>query len=264
MDLSDSSDFPAGNGQNRIKGASMEKIQLKTKKRDLKSNLKKLRAHGEVPAVLYGHNVKNVSLVITKTDFEKTLKKAGESSIIDLLTDGSKIHPVLIHDIQYHYLTNEPIHVDFYQVSMTEKLKAKVTLEFIGEAPAVKTHGGVLVKVLSDVEVQCLPADLPHNISVDISALVEFSSTIHVRDLKVTEKVQILTPDDETVAKVQPPRDIEAEIAKETVAAEAEKAAVEAVVAATEKPKVEDKEKEGEKAGVDEKGTDKPAKEEKK
>ncbi|MEK7618372.1 MAG: 50S ribosomal protein L25 [Patescibacteria group bacterium] len=234
----------------------MEKVQLKAKARDVKNNLKKLRTQGEVPGVLYGHNVKNENLTVKKGDFEKTLKKAGESTIVDLITEDGKTHPVLIHDVQLHYLTSEPIHVDFYQVSMTEKLKAKVALEFSGEAPAVKTMGGVLVKNLNEVEVQCLPADLPHNIPVDISSLINFSKNIHVRDLKVSDKVQIITPADETVAKVQPPRDVEAELAAVPVD---EKAAVEAAVAASEKPKAEGEEGEAEKGKADEK----PVKEEK-
>lgn len=227
----------------------MDKIQLKASSRDTKTNLKKLRAQGEVPAVLYGHNVKNISLMVKKTDFDKAFKKAGESTIINLITDDGTLHPVLIHDVQLHYLTSEPIHADFYQVSMTEKLKAKVVLEFTGEAPAVKTLGGVLVKVLSEVEVQCLPADLPHNIPVDISSLIDFQSTIHVKNLSIPDKVQILTPADETVAKVQPPRDVEAELAP--TAAEAEKAAVEAAVAASGKPADEKSEEGGAEAKAD-------------
>lgn len=220
-------------------GISMDKIQLKASIKTEKNN-DKLRKQGLMPAVLYGHNVANASLTVKKAEFDKALRKAGESSIIDLVTDDGKSHPVLIHDIQLHYLTSEPIHADFYQVSMTEKLKAKVALEFVGEAPAVKAQGGVLVKILNEVEVQCLPVDLPHNITVDISSLTDFSKTIHVKDLKISDKVQITTPAEETVAKVQPPRDVEAE----TAAPVDEKAAVEAAVAASEKPKAEGEEAE--------------------
>ena len=118
--------------------------------RDLKTKPNKLRAEGMIPAVLYGHKVKNAALSLNQREFEKLLKKAGESTIVDLMTDDGKTHPVLIHEVQYHYLNSQPIHVDFYEVSMTEKLKAKVALEFTGEAPAVKTLGGVL-KILDTV-----------------------------------------------------------------------------------------------------------------
>jgi large subunit ribosomal protein L25 len=140
-----------------------------------------------------------------------------------------------------HFLTNEPIHADFYQVSMTEKLKAHVALEFIGESPAVKAMGGILVKVMNEIEVQCLPADLPHNIQVDIASLTDFSQAIHIRDLKLGDKVQILANPEEVIAKVQPPRDVEAELAKTAD----EKSAVEAVVAASEKVKTPEETKDG-------------------
>ena len=210
----------------------MEKYQLKASTRDLKTtNPAKLRKMGLVPAILYGRNLSNVALTVTLNEFEKVFKKAGESTIINLLTEEGKSHPVLIHDVQNHFLNSQPIHIDFYEVSMTEKLKAKVALEFVGEAKAVKELGGVLVKVLNEVEVQCLPHDLPHNIPVDISSLDTFEDTIHVKDLKVSEKVQILTLGVEVVAKVQPPRDVEAELA----APVEEK--VEEVLAATEAEK---------------------------
>ncbi len=213
----------------------MNNVKLGAEKREAKEKVAKLRKLGQIPAVLYGHNVPTVSLKLKKTEFEKAFKVAGESSILDLNIEGDQTHPVLIQEVQLHYLTNEPIHADFYQVSMTEKLKAHVALEFTGESPAVKAMGGVLVKVLNQVEVQCLPADLPHNIPVDISALINFSSTIHVKDLQISSKVQIMNSGEEVVVKVQPPRDVEAELAKTTD----EKAVVEAVVAASEKPKAE-------------------------
>ncbi len=192
----------------------MDKLQLKASSRDVKAtNPNSLRKQGLVPAVLYGHNSPNVALAVNLNEFEKTLKKAGESTVIDLQTEDGKSHPVLIHEIQTHFLTSAPQHIDFYEVNLTEKLRAKVVLEFTGEAKAVKELGGVLVKVLNEVEVQCLPNDLPHNISVDVSTLNNFSDVIHIADLKVPNKVQMITPLNEVVVKVQPPRDIEAELA---------------------------------------------------
>lgn len=196
----------------------MDKLQIKAELRDLKTTTpEKLRKSGKLPGVLYGHKVTNANLALDAREFDKIFKKAGESTIVDLKTDDGKTHPVLIHEVQYHYLTSAPIHVDFYQVSLTDKLKAKVVLEFIDEAPAVKTLGGVLVKVLSDVEVECLPADLPHNIPVSLAGLKTLQDTLHVKDLVVPAKVKILTPADELVIKVQPPRDVEAELATPVV-----------------------------------------------
>jgi large subunit ribosomal protein L25 len=192
----------------------MEKLQLKASARDIKtSKPKKLRRGGQLPAVLYGHKTKHAVLAVGAREFEKILKKAGESTVIELVTDDKKIHPVLIHEVQYHYLTSAPTHADFYEVSLTEKLKAKVVLEFTGESKAVKELGGVLVKVLNEVEVECLPADLPHNITVSLEPLQTLQDNMHVKDLIVSEKVKIITPPDEMIIKVQPPRDVEAELA---------------------------------------------------
>jgi large subunit ribosomal protein L25 len=100
---------------------------------------------------------------------------------------------------------------------MTETLTAKVALEYTGESKAVRELGGVLVKLLNEVEVESLPGDLPHNILVDISKLIDLSSTLHVKDLPVPAKVTMLTPGDELVVKVQPPRDVAAELAEPIV-----------------------------------------------
>jgi large subunit ribosomal protein L25 len=231
----------------------MEKIQIKVQTRDI--NTKKadtVRDQGRMPAELYGHNISNLHLSVDQNEFEKVLRQAGESTIIGLLFDDGKTRNVLIHGVQRHYLTNKPIHVDFYEVSMTEKLTAAVSLEFIGEAPAVKVLGGVMVKVLDEVEVQCLPADLPHNIPVDISVLKTLNNTILVKDLPVPPKVTLLTPGDEMVVKVQPPRNIEAELEAPVVedvskvegaAEDVPEAAEEGEAEAKDKVKEKDKEK---------------------
>ncbi len=191
----------------------MEKLQLKASVRDVKKeNPQKMRKVGLLPAVMYGHNLPTVSLSINAREFDKLLRKAGESTIVELITDDGKTHPVLIHEFQRHYLTSVPTHVDFYQVSLTEKLKAKVALEFTGESKAVKQLGGVLVKILNEVEVECLPADLPHNIPVSLDVLQALQETIHIKDLIAPAKVKIITPGDEMIVKVQPPREVETEL----------------------------------------------------
>lgn len=196
----------------------MDKVELKASKRDIKGmKPEMIRREGGLPAVLYGHKVENQALNINAREFDRVFKKAGESTIINLITDDGKTHPVLIHDVQYHYLTSVPTHVDFYEVSMTEKLKAKVVLEFTGEAPAVKALGAILVKVANEVEVECLPADLPHNISVSLDGLKTLTDSIHVKDLVVPAKVKVITSPEEMIVKVQPPRDVEAELSAPVV-----------------------------------------------
>ena len=164
-----------------------------------------LRKAGKLPGVLYGHEVKTQHIEMNERDFAKAFKTAGESTIVNLVVDG-QTQPVLIHDVQNHYLNGQPIHVDFYAVDMTEKIKVKVPLHFIGEAPAVKALGGTLVKNLIEVEVECLPGDLPHDFEVDISNLNTFEDVIRVSDLKVSDKVIVLAPPDEVAVTVAPPR----------------------------------------------------------
>jgi large subunit ribosomal protein L25 len=243
-----------GQSHARIK---MEKLQLKAKVRDIKKEKpEKMRKAGQLPAVLYGKHVPNLALSINAREFEKVLRKAGESTIVELITDDGKTHPVLIHEYQKHYLTSVPTHVDFYQINLTEKLKAKVVLEFTGESKAVKQLGGVLVKVLNEVEVECLPADLPHNILVSLDGLQTLQDSIHVKNITAPAKVQIITPGDELVIKVQPPRDVETELAAPVVE---DVSKVEG--AAEDKPVAEGDAKAGDKPGKTEKA-EKPEKKE--
>lgn len=233
----------------------MEKLQLKVAIRNLKTDKAgKMRKDGLLPAVLYGNKVTNLALSINAREFDKILKKAGESTIVELITDDGKTHPVLIHEFQRHYLTSAPTHVDFYQVSMTEKLKAKVALEFTGESKAVKQLGGILVKILNEVEVECLPADLPHNIVVNLEPLETLQDSVHVKNLIAPAKVKILTSGDEMIVKVQPPREVEAELTAPVVE---DVSKVEG--AAEDKPVAEGEAKAGDKAAKDEKA-DKSAK----
>lgn len=188
-----------------------EKITIEAKKRAVQSP-NKTRSEGLIPAVIYGHNIPSTSLSVPYQLFEKAFRKAGESTIVTLDIEGQP-HNVIIQDVQRHYLNNKYQHVDFYEVSMTEKMTATVPLEFVGVAKAVKESGGTMVHVLSEVEVECLPGDLPNHIEVDISVLNTFDDSIHVADLKVAKGVTILAEPEEMVAKVDAPRDVEAELA---------------------------------------------------
>ena len=184
----------------------MNEVAITATKREVSGKrVKGLRNAGKLPGVLYGHKVDTQSLEMNERDFAKAFKSAGESTIVNLVVDG-KTQPVLIHEVQNHYLTGLPIHVDFYAVDMTEKIKVKVPLHFVGESPAVKALGGTLVKNLSEVEVECLPGDLPHSFEVDISNLNTFEDAIRVSGIQVSDKVTILAGADEVVVTVTPPR----------------------------------------------------------
>ncbi len=178
---------------------------------------KQLRKTGMIPGILYGHNVPTTQVAVSQNEFEKVARKAGESSLVLLDVETMGVKNVLIHEVQKDMVKSQPIHVDFYEVSMTEKLQTMVQLDFTGESIAVKALGGVLVKVLDEIEVECLPSDLPHNLPVDISALATFDDTIQVKDIQLPKGVTVLTPLEEVVAKIQPPREVEAELSAPVV-----------------------------------------------
>lgn len=189
--------------------AEKKSFLIEATPRDIKGKtVRTLRSKGQVPAVLYGHNVAAQSLAVPASTFNKIFKEAGESTIVKLKVNGSEPVNVLIQDVQRHGTEDTIAHVDFYQVNMSEKLKANVPLVFVGESQAVKALGGTLVHVFSEVEVESLPGDLPHEIQVDISGLSTFEDAIRIKDLNIDhDKVKILVENPElVVASVQAPR----------------------------------------------------------
>jgi len=199
----------------------MEKIILKAHLREIKGKkVKTIRSQGFIPAVVYGHEVKPANLSVKYQDFEKVFKKAGYSTLVDLEIGDGEPRKVLIIDVQKEPVTQRILHIDFHQVKMTEKITAEVPLSFVGEAPAVEQMDGVLVKNMDSLEVSCLPADLPHEIEVDISSLVDFDSEIRVKDLKLPAGVEVGADLEEVVALVTPPRSDEELAALEEAPAE--------------------------------------------
>jgi len=179
-------------------------IELNAKIRE-KSNLKTLREKGFIPAVVYGKEEKNISLSIDYEEFRKVFKDTGENTIIKLKIED-KDKNVLVHDVAKDPVTDKFIHIDFYQIRMDKIITAEVPLVFEGESPAVKNLDGILIKNVTEVEIESLPSDLPHEIKVDISALETFDDSIRVSDLKLPENVKIKTDSEETVVSVNPPR----------------------------------------------------------
>lgn len=172
----------------------------------VKDKLPELRRAGKIPAVLYGHGIKNEALLIDRTGFEKVYAAAGTSNLVDLTIEKLKPRRVLISDMQYDPVTDQTIHVDFYQVRMDEKIEAEVEVEYTGISPAVKEESGVLVKNFDKIKVRCLPGDLPSQVTIDISRLKTFDDAIKVSDLKLSDKVEILHDQTVVLTTVTPPR----------------------------------------------------------
>ena len=165
---------------------------------------KTLKKQGLIPAELYGHGVDNLHLSIPEKDFKKVFREAGENTVLSIVVGGLK-HPALVHEVSHDYVSGAVTHVDFRQVRMDEKIKAHIPLEFVGEAPAVKTYSGILNKTISEIEVEALPADLPHRFTVDVSSLTELNQSIYVRDIASPKGVKILVDPGTAVASVTPP-----------------------------------------------------------
>ncbi|MDO8474071.1 MAG: 50S ribosomal protein L25 [bacterium] len=174
---------------------------------------KKARTQGAVLAVLYGPKVKPVSLSVDKKEFEKVFNAAGESSLVTLELGADKT-PVLIREVQRHPLSGAPIHADFYQPRLDQKIKIMVPLVLEGEAPAQKDLEGTLIQNVHEVEVEALPQELPHEIIVSVAKLATFEDHILVKDLQVSSGVHILHDAEAIVAQVVPAEKVEEELAK--------------------------------------------------
>lgn len=185
----------------------MEKLLISAEERDLdKEKPKKTRDNGYIPGIVYGPKAENRSIKVKTMEFRSVFKKAGESTLIDLEIGGKTIGKTIISDFQVHPLTGGVIHFDLYQVRMDQKINTKIPVKFQGESPAVKNEGGILSRVHDKLEIRCLPADLIHEIVIDLSELKKLNDIIRVKDLKVSDKIEILTKPEDTVVIVSPPR----------------------------------------------------------
>lgn len=162
---------------------------------------KETKKDGSIPAVFYGAQAKSTPIFIDKIEFEKAFRSAGESSTISLITaEGTE--NALIHDVQMDPVKHTPIHVDFYIVQKGQKVHVKLPISFEGEAPALKA-GHVLVKVMHELSIEGEPQAMPHEFVVDLSALVDLSSVIHVKDIVLPKGVELYhVSEDEVIASV--------------------------------------------------------------
>lgn len=175
-----------------------------------------LRKEGLLPAVLFGAGIPSQPLTLNKIEFEKVFTEAGESRLIDLHIDQKETGKVLVSDVQYDPVSDAALHVDLQKVKMKEKVTATISIEIEGESPVVKSGEGMLLTLLDEVEVECLPTDLPPAIKVDVSNLAEVDQGIVVKDLPLDwDKVKVLghEPDD-LVLKIERPK-MEEEVEEE-------------------------------------------------
>lgn len=209
----------------------MEKIVIKATKRSvIGKQVSALRRAGQLPGVIYGHNVEPVAIQMDAHDAGKLIPRLTSSSIVTVDLEGKKI-AALVREKQKNYIKGSLIHVDFQAVSLTEKIRAWVPVHLQGVAPAVKDFSAVLVHNMEEVEIEALPGDLPERIDLDISGLMQVGDALHVRDIVLPKNVEMLSDMNDGVV-----------IATGTAAAESAEAATEA--AAVEPSLVEKKKKE--------------------
>jgi large subunit ribosomal protein L25 len=222
----------------------MEKVVLKATPRTLTGrHVRALRRTGQLPAVIYGHNVDPIIISLDGREAGRVLGRTSSSSLVTIDLDG-KQYPSLVREKQQDHIRRTIIHVDFQVVSLTEKIRAKVGISLTGNSPAVKDFNAMLINGLSELDVEAFPQDLPEKIVVDIAALVKIGDGIHVRDIVLSDKVQVMDAPDEMIVLATAPAKEEVE---EVVTPE------EVVLEGAEEPEVVEKGKKEEEGEEEEK-----------
>jgi large subunit ribosomal protein L25 len=199
----------------------MEKVVLKAEKRNvIGKQVKAMRREGKLPAVIYGRHTEPINVSLDAHNASLILGKLTSSSLVTIALDG-KEYPALVREKQRDFIKNRLLHVDFLAVSLTESLRATVSLNFVGVSTAVKDFNAVLVHNLEALQVECLPTDLPESIDVDITPLEHPGDGIRVKDIIVSDKVRLLDDPDTMVVVAT-----FAKVEEEVVAAPTEEAGV--------------------------------------
>ena len=216
----------------------MDRIELKVASREiLGKRVKHLRRQGITPVHVFGHGIESLALQCDTKELERVLSRAGQTRLIDLkLAKEKKPRTVVVREFDRDWRRGELVHVDFYQVKMEEKIRLEIPVVLIGEAPALKAKTNMLDHALGTLTVECLPAQIPGSIEVDISYLAELDQAIRVKDITLDKDITVLNNPDLVVAKisVRPVEKVEEKVVEEVVEAEAK---AEVAEEATEAPK---------------------------
>lgn len=185
----------------------MKKHTLEAQVRELTGRkVRRLRREGVLPATLYGKKIDSLNVQVKEELLIPLYKEVGETGLVELILSDKK-HPVLISNVQIHPMHGTPLHVDFREVDLTEKVKAAVPVELIGESPAEKQGLGTAVLLVNELEVEALPADLPEKFEINAETLVEVDQAFSVTDLNYDKsKIEIQAEADQILAKVEPPQ----------------------------------------------------------
>jgi large subunit ribosomal protein L25 len=200
--------------------AGRDLLQLKASTRELLGKRsRRLYGQGKLAAVVYGHNTKPTPLTLERLEFQKVFVKSGRTHLVDLVVDGSRTEKVLVREIQTHPRRLGPIHVDFYQVNLEEKITVEVPIHLVGESAAVKRGDADILQPLHSLRVECLPSDIPEAFEVDLTPLEEIESELRISDITLPKGVTVLIDPEELVVKIIKKREMKVE--EEVPAAEA-------------------------------------------
>jgi len=183
----------------------MEEIVLQASRRSvIGKQVNALRRSGQLPAVLYGRHVDSIPISLDMKEASRALDRISSSALIVIEVDGQR-HYALVRERQRNPILGSFRHIDFQAVSLTEKVRANVSIRLVGESSAVENYFGILVTNMEQLEVECLPRALPEWIEVDVSSLVEIGDAIHVRDLVLAQGVDVLEDPDAIIVVITPP-----------------------------------------------------------
>ncbi len=198
-----------------------QQTELEISRREVMGKaVKRLRKEGIIPANIFGHNEASMAIQIDAAAFERLRRSHGSRSVLTLRMSGTKsTQTALIRHVQREPHTSKIIHVDFFRVSLSERIRVKVPLHFTGEAPAVKTENGVMLHLLDAIEVECVARDIPEYLEVDVSGLTEIDAILHASDVKLPANFTLITDPEEGIVKVAATRAEVAEEAAEAAAA---------------------------------------------
>ncbi|OLC20446.1 MAG: hypothetical protein AUH80_01820 [Chloroflexi bacterium 13_1_40CM_4_65_16] len=195
-------------------------MQLKASARQpLGKRSRRMLREGKLPAIVYGHNTEATPITLDRLEFQKVFVKSGRTHLVDLVLDGGRTEKVLVREIQTHPRQLGPIHVDFYQVNLQEKIEVEVPVRLTGESAPVKRGDADILQPLHAIRVECLPSDIPASFEVDITPLEEIEMELRVADLTVPKGVSLLVDAEELVVKIVHKRELKVE--EEIPAAEA-------------------------------------------
>lgn len=210
----------------------MEQIELQTATRKiLGKKVKFLRRQGVIPVHLFGHGVESLSLQSEAAQLQRVLAEAGKTKIVSLKLDkDKKPRNVMIRETQRDTLTGELLHVDFYQVRMTEKIQVDIPILLVGEAPALKSKDNMMAQELYNLTIESLPDKIPPSVELDVSSLAEAEQSIHVRDITLAEGITIINDPEHMVVKItsRPIETMEEAAEEEVIGEEAAEAPEEA------------------------------------